>query len=392
MHRLFGLAEGLNARVLLVGDRRQHRAVLAGEPLKLLEQRAGLRVAEVTQVVRQKHDEYKKVAEALGEGRIGDAFAKLDKLHWIKEVPDAERYRQLADAYLAAVSEKKKNGEYKSGIVVSPTHAEGDRTTLAIRDGLKAQGRLRKERIVEVWAATHLTDPQKRDATEYEPGYLVQFQQNAPGYKKSSRLIVGEGSKLPTELAERFEVYRPVELALAVGDRIRVTAGGKTKDGKHRLNNGSLFTVQGFNKRGDIIVDHGWVIDRDWGHLTHGYVMTSHASQGDTVDKAFVAISSESIPATNERTAYVSLTRGREQAVVFTDNRNELLKAVGRPDEPMSATELSGLVAQQAKPGDGLKKGLAFGRGRAAFDRRHDGMSPGAAREKQPDRGIDHDR
>ena len=103
---------------------------------------------------------------------------------------------------------------------------------------------------------------------QYEPGDLLQFHQNAPGYKKGSRLIVGEGVKPPTELANRFEVYRPTQFALAVGDRMRVTAGGKTKDGKHRLSNGSLATVQGFTKRGDIIVDHGWVIDRDFGHLT----------------------------------------------------------------------------------------------------------------------------
>ena len=73
-----------------------------------------------------------------------------------------------------------------------------------------------------------------------------------------------------------------------MGDRVRITAGGKTKDGKHRLSNGSLLSVEGFTKRGDIIVDHGWVIDRDFGHLTHGYVVTSHASQGVTVDKVFV--------------------------------------------------------------------------------------------------------
>src|SRR6202035_1036708 len=102
-------------------------------------------------------------------------------------------------------------------------------------------------------------------------GQLVQFQQNAPGYKRGSRLIVGEGVNPPIELAQRFEVYRPMQLALAVGDRIRITAGGKTKDGKHRLINGSLLTVEGFNKRGDIIVDHCWVIDRDFGHVTHGY-------------------------------------------------------------------------------------------------------------------------
>ena len=132
------------------------------------------------------------------------------------------------------------------------------------------------------------------------------------------------------------------------GDRVRVTAGGKTKDGKHRLSNGSLLTVQGFTKRGDIIVDHGWVIDRDFGHLTHGYVVTSHASQGVTVDKVFIGMSSESFPATYQRTAYVAVTRGKEQAQIFTDDRKELLKAISRPDDPLSATELA--ESTQQKP------------------------------------------
>ena len=168
-----------------------------------------------------------------------------------------------------------------------------------------------------------------------------------PAYKKGSRLIVGEGVKPPTELANRFEAYRPAQLALAVGDRVRITAGGKTKDGKHRLSNGSLLSVQGFTKRGDIIVDHGWVIDRDFGHLTHGYVVTSHASQGVTVDKVFVGISSQSFPATDQRTAYVALTRGKEQAQIFTDDRKELLKAISRPDDPLSATEICRSHTQQ---------------------------------------------
>ena len=37
MFQLFEVAEAINARVVLVGDRRQHRSVTAGEPLKLLE-------------------------------------------------------------------------------------------------------------------------------------------------------------------------------------------------------------------------------------------------------------------------------------------------------------------------------------------------------------------
>ena len=98
--------------------------------------------------------------------------------------------------------------------------------------------------------------------------------------------------------------------------------------------------MRGFTKQGDILVDHDWVIDRAFGHITHGYVTTSHASQGATVDKVFVAISGRSLAATDRRTAYVSVTRGKEQVVVFTDDKDELLKAIRRPDDPLSATAL----------------------------------------------------
>ena len=380
---IFGKAEEFNARVVLVGDRRQHRSVSAGEPLKLLEDTAGLRVAEVTQILRQKGD-YKKAAEALSEGRIEDGFKELNKLGWIKEVEGSERFRQLADAYLASATEKKKDGTPKSALVVSPTHAEGNRITQAIRDGLKAKGKLGKERIVQTWVPVHLTEAEKTDPTQYEPGAMIQFHQNAVGHSKGSRLIVDEKNKPPVELAKRFELYRPVELAVAVGDRLRVTAGGKTRDG-NRLNNGSLLAVKGFTKRGDIVVDHGWVIDKNFGHLTHGYCLTSHASQGVTVDKVFIGLSSESLPATDERTGYVSVTRGREQVQIFTDDKNELLKAVARADQTLSATELSESI--NGKPTGGRPKALRrgpFGRGPA--------QPAVITHNSTQERGMDHER
>ncbi len=389
MLRVFDVAEGVGARVILVGDRRQHRSVTAGEPLKLLEEKAGLRVAQVTEILRQKGD-YKKAAQALSEGRTGQAFEELDKFGWIKQVADADRNQQLAAAYLSAAGETRKDGKPKSALVVSPTHAEAARITLAIRAGLKTQGKLDDERMVQVWTPTHLTDAQKADATQYEPGDLLQFHQNAPGHKKGSRLIVGEEVKPPTELAKRFEAYRPMQLALGAGDRVRLMAGGKTKDGKHRLSNGSLMTVQGFTKRGDIIVDHGWVIDRDFGHLSHGYVVTSHASQGVTVDKVFVGVSSESFPATYQRTAYVALTRGREQAQIYTDDRNELLKAVSRADEPMSATELSESPQQTPALPARLMKRLGFNRGFSVYDGRENPSQPGVGNDHMNERGLDH--
>ena len=369
--RLFDKSAELDARLVLVGDRRQHRAVAAGEPLALLEDKAGIRSAAVTDIVRQSGD-YKTATKALSNGDVAAGFAALDRLGWIKEVPDGERDQALAAAYLAAVAELKPDGTAKSALVVSPTHAEAGRVTAAVRDGLRAAGRLGAERVVETWVPARLSDAQKADPTEYGPGDLLRFHQNAPGHANGSRHVLGEGEGPPVAYAGRFEVYRPGRLAVAVGDRLRVTAGGKTKDGRHRLDTGALLTVKGFTPRGDIVDDRGWVVGHDFGHLAHGYVVTSHASQGKTVDAVFVAQSGESLAASSRRQFYVSVSRGRERAVVFTDDKKALLAAARRPDDPLSATAVAESAGRNAPLRVRLKKHLAFVRRSGTFARTHD--------------------
>ncbi|HEY2787040.1 MAG TPA: MobF family relaxase [Fimbriiglobus sp.] len=372
MTRLFDAAKGLFARVVLSGDRRQHRAVARGEPLKLLEENAGLPVAELTEVMRQEPAKYRHAVELLSRGETADGFAELAKLGNVREVADADRYKQLSEAYLSAVKERKKDGGPVTALVVSPTHAEIARVTGAIRASLKADDKLGEEHTLDTWVPANLTDAQKKDPTFLEPGDMIQFHQHTPGHKSGSRMVVGDAKQVPADYADRFEVYRPSQLSVAVGDRLRVTKGGKTKDGKHVLATNALLTLKGFTKSGDLVVDHGWVIDKEFGQLTHGYAVTSHASQGKTVDKVFLSVSSESFPAANRRQAYVSISRARQEAVVFTDDAKELLKAIQRADEPMSATELSQSRRRKPPLRHRLKKHLERARRLANFDRLHE--------------------
>jgi len=182
MLRLFEIVRDQNARIVLVGDKRQHRSVSAGEPLRLLEERAGLPVAEVTEIIRQEGD-YLKAAKALSDGNTAEGFAELDRLGWIREIPHAGRYVVLAQGYLAAIREKDRKGQNKTALVVSPTHAEGGRITNFIRGALIAEGKLGEERPLSTWVSARLTDPQKADAANLEPGDMLQFHQNAPGHK-----------------------------------------------------------------------------------------------------------------------------------------------------------------------------------------------------------------
>jgi hypothetical protein len=72
-----------------------------------------------------------------------------------------------------------------------------------------------------------------------------------------------------------------------------------------------------------------------------GYVDTSYASQGKTVDRVFVAVGSESLPAANMKQWYVSLSRGKEMAKVYVEDKKEVRDAIAKGSERLSAVELT---------------------------------------------------
>lgn len=332
MGQVFDLADRLDCRVVLSGDRRQHGSVERGAALRLLEEEAGLKPADIRDIQRQKGD-YMSAVRALSDGRIDDGFRQLDKLGWIREVNETERYKSLAEDYVATIADE------KTALVVSPTHLEGEWITDEIRARLKQAGRLQggEHRLLTLENA-NLTEADRAEAASYEPGDVLVFHQNATGFRKGERVVVGD-DPLPLDHADRFQVFRQGVLPVAAGDILRITRNGMTADGEHRLNNGALYTVKGFTKAGDIRLTNGWTISKDYGHLAYGYVVTSHGSQGKTVDRVFIGQSSESLPASSREQFYVSVSRGRERATVYTDDKEALLEAVSRSDERLTATE-----------------------------------------------------
>ncbi len=367
--QVFDRAADLAARVVLVGDARQHGSVERGAAFRLLQERAGVPVVEVAEIHRQRDGRYKAAVAALAAGRVLDGFDALARLGWVEQLPDGARERRVAADYLRYSAERTAGGRFKDVLVVAPTHAEGLRVTAAIRDELRRAGRLGAERVVAAWAPARLTEAERREAVNYAPGDMLQFHRAAPGVRAGQRVVVGEGADPPLAHAGRFQVYRPRPLAVAAGDRLRVTANGRTRDGRHRLNTGAVYAVAGFTDRGDIKLDNGWVVDRDWGHWAHGYVSTSHASQGRTADRVLVAQSAESFPASSAAQFYVSASRARDGVTVYTDDAAGLRAAVARAEARPTATDL----VRPPSPGLGgrLKNYLALLRRRAAFADTH---------------------
>jgi AAA domain/TrwC relaxase len=333
VRQVFDAAERLGARVVLQGDRRQHGSVERGATLRVLEEFAGLPVAELKDIRRQR-GQYKQAVESLSRGDILAGYDKLDDLGWVQQVDGNE---PLVDDYLSGLRAGKEL------LVVAPTHAEGDEITAEIRAKLKERGIVsRDEQVLEVLEPLGWTDAEKSDLGRYDGTEVMQFHRNSGSFKAGSRIRVvdwkhGQAPGKP----QHYSVFSRTNLAIASGDTIRITANGHDRSGKHRLDNGSRYAVAGFTKEGDVALSNGWVLGKDFGHITHGYVTTSHASQGKTVDRVLIAMGSESLPAINAEQFYVSVSRGRESAKVYSDLApNSLRDAIQKTDSRKSATEL----------------------------------------------------
>lgn len=355
LRQVLALAEkqqtrGYDTRVLLVGDPRQHRGVPRGQVLHILQDQAGLTPARLSTIRRQEDPGYRQAVEALSVGRVEEGFDRLDALGFIREIEDAgERYRALAKDYADTLE----TGQ--SGMIVAPTHAEGNAVAAAVREELRGRGLIGAEdrRFVR-YESKSLTEAQRKDAAQFEVGDTIQWNQHAPGFKRGEqvkavgqqggRVLVederGQVKDLPLALAGRFELYRTTALEVAEGDRLRISRNGYTAgDQPHRLNNGDVITVGGFTPEGGIIDQRGWVIPASFGHLAHG-VVTSHASQGMEAKVVFVAQSGVSRGASSAEQFYVSAGRGEKALRLYTDDKEALRAAVARSEPARSAAEV----------------------------------------------------
>ena len=354
--RVVALAEKENCRVVLSGDTAQHRAVERGDALRLLEQHAGLQAAELKEIWRQKADSHKTIVADLRAGNLENAFTRLNKLGMVRELTSDARHEALAADYVAAVADG------KTALVISPTHVEGKRVTTQIRERLKATGKLSgNEREFVQLKNLQWTEAQRSDARNYQPDMVIQFHQNTPGFRRGERVTVKQrdahsvqveranGASVPLSLdkAARFQVHEARAIALAPGDKIRVTQNGFTRDNQ-RLNNGDLKQVQGFTKGGDLKLTNGWVLPKDYGNIAHGYCVTSYGSQSKGVDRVFIAESSESFRAADRQQFYVSVSRFKEGLTIYTDDKRQLLEAVSKSSERPSATDLVQMGAARA--------------------------------------------
>ncbi len=328
-----------NARVVLQGDRKQHKSPQRGNLFEILDRFAGLPVARLTENFRQLHDGYRQAVDKMARGDIAGGHKMIADLGWVEQVKPADLEKAMADECLKYIEA----GE--SFVAVGITHKQNDAITEELRRELRARGRIgADETPLDALVPMEWTPAQKKDYAAYQGTEVVKFFRNSGSFKAGQRVTVDElkNSVRPVN-PENFAVYATRTIGLSTGDVLRTTAGGKSLDGK-RIDNGEKLVFQGFNGDGDLVMNRGrstLVLGRDFRHLAHGLVDTSFKSQSETKARIVGAFTEANLPGINAEQYYVTLSRGRLSAKLFsTLDRGELADRICRRDSRTSATEL----------------------------------------------------
>ncbi len=361
LKQLVDITAAQNVRLLLVGDSAQHKSVEAGDAARIIERETRVRIVTLSEVHRQASNPgYRKVAEDLAAGRLTAGLRKLDRMGAIVEIesPSSRRQRMVDEWFRASAETKQvrtRDGmqeREKTALMVAPTWSEIDHLNLEARHRLRAAGKVTgPDREFVALRSKDWTRAQNKDHRNYQPGDILVAHKTTKHFAKGDelrvlrreqrRLIVagraGEVSVSPRQSGLAWTVCEERATPVATGDqlRLRSIAHVQTPAGQdRRLANGSMVTVQSVNASGQLVLRDGSTLRSR--QVAYGYALTSHASQGTTVDKVFLA------GAATREGLYVAATRGRESVRIFVPDREQFLDAAGlRSEARTSAMEFT---------------------------------------------------
>src|SRR6266849_5489485 len=333
-----------NDRVLLVDDRRQHEAVEAGRPFAQL-QDAGMKTVKLEEIVRQRDPELKQVVEQLARGEVREAVQNLNRQGRVHEI-------RGHDERMAAIA-KEYAKEPTNTLVVSPDNRSRTEINEHIHAELQGRGIVgNKEHDIRTLVPRQdLTGADRTWAEQYEVGDVLRYSRASKetgigkGEYAQVKSIDPPNNRLTVELQDGTKrtydprrqqgvsVFREEMRSFSVGDRIQFTAPAN----QLKVANRELGTIERIEKNGRLRfkMDGGRAVDLDTHkhlHLDHGYAMTSHSSQGQTADRVLIHVDTElgAKDLLNSRMAYVSVSRGRYDAQIHTNNAPTLGQELSR--------------------------------------------------------------
>ena len=313
MAALFRLAEENGNRIILVGDTKQHSSVEAGDALRAILKYGEPLVANLTQIQRQKNESFRQAVKKFAEGDAVAGLKQFSELGAVHEIQsEDELMKRAASDYVQTLLRG------KSCLAISPVWSEIRSFNAQVRAKLKEHRQLGESEVtVHAFQSYQWTKAQISEASNYLRGDAIRFQKDTGSFssgttysvvsRNGNLLIVedstGVQSNLDPKGEKSFDIGTQHRLAIAEGERLLLRENAKSVGVK----NGDIVTVKRVDPNGRIF-------------LSYGYAVTSHLSQGKTVENSILLMSKKGIAAASLQQAYVSLSRFRErQAIYVTD-------------------------------------------------------------------------
>lgn len=358
MEKLMKMAEKVGARVVMMGDKDQTKAIESGKPMHQL-QDTGMSTAKMGDILRQENPHLRKAVELAADGAGSQALHVLrTKLDAVVEVSDSqERYVKIAKAYSGLNSLQQ-----QETLIVTGTNESRRKINALVHDQLGLAG---KGIEYSLLARVDTTQAQRRSARFYQPGdvlqpergyrvglvagqqYIVRSVDNQKNRLVVENLVTKKQLEFNPSRATRLSVYELVKQEVSVGDWIRITRNDAKKD----LANGERYKVLQtssrkikigeVNKNGQVtrkIVLEGGMQSKPL-HFDLAYATTAHSAQG--LSETGAILNQETYSRTTKSDVfYVGISRARQWVQVFTDDIQKLPFAVSRREDKAAALDI----------------------------------------------------
>ena len=375
--------EAAGARTVFLGDRLQHQSVEAGKAFEQAQAHMPTRELGEASIRRQRTDHMKGAVKDILARRQADAIKRLE----VKEIApaqaalghaasreekreaakadNAEVIKQLAADYVAQTPEARANT-----LIVTATNADRQAINAAIRAELKSRGELGAGAQMQTLKKADLTSAEGKHAGNYTPGQIVETSTKTQHHEKGEHFEILKADSRTNTLRVRASdgreqlidparikvvVYNAEAREFAAGDRIKFTENHKLPSGE-AVRNGQFARIEAVGDKaitlrigdGDkaqrVEVSKASALKAE-----HAYASTSHAAQGQTVDKVLIHHNTAG-GRHGDRESYVNVTRGRDDAVIYTQNAELAGKQAGTALNKTAALDLTPEQPPAPKP------------------------------------------
>ncbi|ACB77752.1 MobF family relaxase [Opitutus terrae] len=339
LDRLTRIAQERRARVLLVGDTKQHYSVQRGDAMRNVIRNSGTPVVRLSEVLRQREEKDRHFSRLLAAGNVSDALLYAERRGMMRELGDDETlFTSAAEHYAENVAKGTET------LVVIPFWEDIDRFSVHARTALRRRGLLGDAEVVrEAVRPLTWTEEQKAHWDQYRVGDRLLFVRDTRFFKRGSAAVVkkilpdglhveGENeryAKITRKQRGSFDVGRAQMLPVAAGDRLLM----RGREEEQGFANGDFRDVAAVDPIANrVFLSDGKELPADFRAWTYGHALTSYRSQGSTAEESLLVLGEVAEQALMRRQFYVGNTRYRGAHHIYVSHRDAIITRLARPD------------------------------------------------------------